>query len=594
MSAPDEVARASHPRSSRSNAESLYRVSRALARFESVEQTVPEVIALMRAPFDLRTTFVIVETGGRAQSLGWKTDVDEAGPSPPPRMRNARTRARAALAYFNGTANVTVARGSEHVHFVSLPLAVSGSPAFGVVQLEASRPLDESELGYICEVVGELALALDRHARGEVARARLREQSLEAERALAAVQARRVDAERRAEAAERAERAARLLAELGVTLASATTREAIVTDGAKSVVPLLADVCWVDADDVDREPTSERAGSPTPQALVRATGDTFFLHHTGVGLTPSQTRGVDVAQLRALGICSLIVVPIEANAARAGVLSLVMSKSGRRYSTSDVVMARDVAHRFALALDDAHAREAALCALRRGRDALAIVAHDLRTPLQAMHLATRLLLAPLEGAPPSAADARKLALIERCSDRMARLLDDIQDLSSVDAGRFAVTLEACVLCDVFDEASETLCPLSALSAVHLDFRAEREGVRVLCDRGRVVQVLTNLVGNAVKFSGPGGEVGVSARIVGPDVRVEVTDRGKGIPPNDLPHLFEPYWRGQDTASKHPGLGLGLYISKALVEAHGGRIGAESNSAHGSTFFFTLPLFPVAL
>ena len=144
---------------------------------------------------------------------------------------------------------------------------------------------------------------------------------------------------------------------------------------------------------------------------------------------------------------------------------------------------------------------------------------------------------------------------------------------------------------LFEEMASTLAPLAAEKRIALRFDAPPDGVIMRCDRDRVIQVLSNLIGNSIKFTPDGGSVVVAASRTGAQALVTVSDSGPGIPASVRPHIFERFWQADETARK--GRGLGLYIAKGLVEAQGGAIWVDSKADAGTTFSFTLPLTPTA-
>jgi signal transduction histidine kinase len=137
------------------------------------------------------------------------------------------------------------------------------------------------------------------------------------------------------------------------------------------------------------------------------------------------------------------------------------------------------------------------------------------------------------------------------------------------------------------EAVEMLRPLAASSAIELTLEAAPELPHVSADPHRIQQVLSNLIGNAIKFTPRGGRITVSTEPVAGELRVAVSDTGPGIPAEQLPHIFGHFWQGAHTDRR--GVGLGLSIAKGIVEAHGGRIWVESIVGEGSRFVFTLPV-----
>lgn len=217
--------------------------------------------------------------------------------------------------------------------------------------------------------------------------------------------------------------------------------------------------------------------------------------------------------------------------------------------------------------------------LRRSREiVLGIVAHDLRNPLGTIHMATTLLRQRPD-------DVRRLDTIDRATRRMEHLIRDLLDASVLDndAGLTLALAEEEVASFVAEAVVDATPGADAKSiAIAVEVRP---GLRVRCDRGRMLQVLSNLLGNAVKFTPDGGRIVVRATKVEPFVRVEVSDTGPGIRPEQQPLVFERHWSGRTVRA---GVGLGLFIARGIVRGHGGQIRVHSNPGHGSTFFFTIP------
>ena len=231
-------------------------------------------------------------------------------------------------------------------------------------------------------------------------------------------------------------------------------------------------------------------------------------------------------------------------------------------------------------------RDRAERAVRAREDLLAIVSHDLRNPLGVVLLAAKQVE---RHADASAAGQRVRSAAESilaAAHRMTRLVGDLLDLAKLEAGQtLPLDGEIADVGEVTRRATELLEPLARTRHLTLDARVSGQ-TAALCDRGRVEQVLSNLIGNAMKFTREGGAIHVEARRAGSDVLVSVSDTGIGIPHDEGSHVFEPYW--QAGPQKKLGVGLGLSISKAIVDAHGGRIWVESEVGRGSTFYFTLP------
>jgi len=221
----------------------------------------------------------------------------------------------------------------------------------------------------------------------------------------------------------------------------------------------------------------------------------------------------------------------------------------------------------------AHARE----------EVLGVVAHDLRNPLSLIITSTSLLLED------SLDQSRRRELLEvalRGGRQMNRLIGDLLDTVRIHAGKLALELEDVEVSTILHQAEETFRPLAQKRGIRLEVVPPADGMAVRADPLRVSQIVGNIVGNAIKFTPETGSVTLSTSPNGKDVAIHVSDSGPGIPPADVEHLFENFWQAR--RNDHRGVGLGLAIAKAVVEAHGGKIWCESAVGHGSTFSFTLP------
>jgi signal transduction histidine kinase len=218
-------------------------------------------------------------------------------------------------------------------------------------------------------------------------------------------------------------------------------------------------------------------------------------------------------------------------------------------------------------------------------DFLAAVAHDLRNPLGAIKLSVAML--GRESGPPGERSARTLALVDRQVDRLARMVDDLLDAARVEAGELTIRPSACDLREIARDAAELYAPTSTRHELAIDIPDEPLAGRF--DAARVHQVLDNLLSNAIKYSPVGGRVRLALRREGDDALVSVTDEGVGIPPEELARLFEPFQRAPSARKVAHGLGLGLWVVRRIVEAHGGHIRVESQPGEGSTFSIRLPL-----
>ncbi len=225
---------------------------------------------------------------------------------------------------------------------------------------------------------------------------------------------------------------------------------------------------------------------------------------------------------------------------------------------------------------------------RQARDDLiAMVAHDLRTPLTLVGLSTNLLLRSLDGAELSESSRNHFAAIQRGIATMDRMVGDLLDISRVQAGKFVVQPARHSLLEILEQAIELLRPAALEKNVGLNLKGNHLECAVHCERDRILQVLSNLIGNAIKFTVPPAPIVITYRVTDREAIVAVQDAGPGIPPEEVIHVFDKYWQAK--GSEHQGVGLGLTIAKGIVEAHRGRIWAESTLGQGATLLFSLPL-----
>jgi light-regulated signal transduction histidine kinase (bacteriophytochrome) len=228
-------------------------------------------------------------------------------------------------------------------------------------------------------------------------------------------------------------------------------------------------------------------------------------------------------------------------------------------------------------------------AVRARDEVLAVVSHDLRNPLSVILLEAAQLLGHL----PETGDERVRTLrdsverIRRSTTRMKALIEDLLELARIGAKSFPLDVQPVESRNLLEDAATDARPLA--DAKHISLVLDlTDPPKIDADPHRISQVLSNLLGNAIKFTPEGGTVTLRARPRDGALSVTIADTGRGIPPEDLAHIFDRYWRPK--GSEEGGTGLGLYIARGIVEAHGGRVWAES-SPQGATFVFTLPLEP---
>jgi len=235
-----------------------------------------------------------------------------------------------------------------------------------------------------------------------------------------------------------------------------------------------------------------------------------------------------------------------------------------------------------------HAKEEEL--QRRQSEFVATVSHELRTPLHSIWGFVKLLLAGK--VQDEKVRGEFLGIIDRECAHLAALVGDFLDVSKIEAGRMEMRKEPLSLDELVTKTVAAFKTVADEKALTIDTDLPADLPPVEGDTERLGQVLANLVSNAIKFSEAGGRIMVRARVEGPELVVSVQDQGIGIATEALPHLFERFYQADDSGTRwQGGTGLGLYISRQIVEAHGGRIWVDSNVGEGSTFSFALPMHP---
>ncbi|WP_437957807.1 ATP-binding protein [Sorangium sp. So ce119] len=286
---------------------------------------------------------------------------------------------------------------------------------------------------------------------------------------------------------------------------------------------------------------------------------------------------------------SLLAAPLRGRDGQCiGSIQLLDRRDGP-FVESDEVLLTQLAQSASVALENARLYNEAQAATRARDDLLAIVSHDLRNPLNTIAITASLLRSDLlQRKDGEEDDAVQLVdRMDRGIQRMTRLIEDLLDASRIEAGRLVVSPRVERGGALVREALEAAASLAEAKGCRVTQGPLDAGLEVLADRDRVLQVFSNLLGNALKFTPKGGIVSVSLCRVADLVRFSVADTGPGIPPEHQPHLFDRYWKASQES--RTGAGLGLYIARGIVEAHHGTVAVESTPGHGTTIHFTLPL-----
>jgi signal transduction histidine kinase/PAS domain-containing protein len=393
----------------------------------------------------------------------------------------------------------------------------------------------------------------------------------------------------------------RFLAEASAILASSLDYRTTVAAVVRLAIPVLGDACFLDEVGEDGEVRrlevvfadsdpgdladrvrllAPRPGSQSPQAKVLESGKPLLL----ADLADSDPQDPGVGMLRAAGFRSMIVVPLLSPLQNLGALTFATAESGPRYSSLDLAFAEEIGRRAALAIDNARLYQHAKKATRTRDELIAAVSHDLKNPLATIVTAAELLS---RSEAPDEKRRRWVESLRKSAEAMKHLIEDLLDIARIEAGRLTIEEQRCEAGALLAEALDLMQPLAQQKRLRLERQVPGREVYVRCDRPRILRVLSNLIGNSIKFTSEGGAITVRAELADREVRFSVTDTGSGIVADELPHIFERFWQARKTARL--GAGLGLAIAKGIVEAHTGRIWAQSEVGKGSTFFFTLPL-----
>ena len=322
-------------------------------------------------------------------------------------------------------------------------------------------------------------------------------------------------------------------------------------------------------------PAARIVGTQQPE-LVREVNESW--------IEQTATSAEHAALLRGLGARSVLRLPLSDGNSLLGVLTLGTADSGRVFDDSDVAFCANIATRLVAALRNALLYTELQQAVKIRDEVTSIVSHDLKDPVHTIQMATAVLLDPDIGADEGIRRQHAM-LIRRSATRMARLLEDLLDVAKSEGSSLALVRKPTAIPPLVDEVVDGL-RLSALElGVELIVDTPEDLPLVSADDRRIVQVLTNLCANALKFTRRGGTVTVSAERSDETVHLTVRDTGIGISRENLSHVFDRFWQAK--RASRASAGLGLAIAKSIVEAHGGKIWVESTEGEGTAFHFTL-------
>ena len=395
---------------------------------------------------------------------------------------------------------------------------------------------------------------------------------------------------------KRAEDIATFMSQASAELAQLTDSRASLVRIAEMSVPAFADWCGIflrdetgtvqrltltnrDPDKVrflhemrDRYPY--RGEDPIGPGKVLRTGETCWGHMDDAKLESFAHDAEHLALLKRVNFRSWVCAPIRLERRIGGAISFVMSDSGRTYSDVHVAVAEDLAHRVSLAIENNELVAALRDEARRKDEFLAMLAQELRSPLDPIRNAVQVLRAR-KAATTDTHWAEEV--IDRQVQTLSRLLDDLLDAARVGKGKIELKRESIALSSAINGAVETCRPLIDQARHQMSVSMPYEPIQVMADLTRLTQVFSNLINNAAKYTPLGGQIWVVVSREGPDAVVRIRDNGIGIAPEMLDRIFEPFTQlDRSPAHARGGLGIGLTLARQLAQMHGGSLEARSD------------------
>jgi len=555
----------------------LYAVTTLLVNFESAEKTLPEILAVMSNTLPLRSVVLIDEMAGHATVHAWKAEgVSEDA------LQAAREHGITAYTYLAGSGSSTKKnaaglpveeKATADENFIVVPL-VAKRLVNGILQVECMTAFNPADVAFVNTIANQFAVALDRD--------KARQQEMAA----------RVEA-------EAAEQRMTLLAESRQLLSSSIDYHATWESLADLLISRIGDLCLIDIVENERWPADRVcvlspaiAGQMTEQAAANAAADVMstVLNTGEFAVYPVRSAASKLSAATAYGASmrSYVCVPLVFEAMTIGTLT-VATRSAMIYKDSDLSMLQDIGLSVVVAFNRARLYRAAIEAIRSRDDLISILAHDLRAPLTVIVGYMELFLQSSPTGERLSCDSKSIEAVQRSALQIQRLIEDLLSTASIEAKHFVIERQWNEIEPLLDEALKRMEPLASARSIELKSAPPDYVPPILVDHERIMQVFANLIGNAIKFSPAGSTVTIRAERSGNDVQFSVEDNGPGIPAEQLAHIFDRFWQGPGNERK--GTGLGLFIVKGIVEAHGGRVWAERNPVAVSTFRFTIPVGP---
>jgi signal transduction histidine kinase len=407
------------------------------------------------------------------------------------------------------------------------------------------------------------------------------------------------------------------LAEVSRILTTSFNHERTLYEVAHLSVPFLADWCIIDVVQDDNQLQRTEAAdnnirrlagdkhtpsSPATPALVATppllarvleTGRSEFYPELPAALLEGLASSAEhLRLLHTVQPQSAIIVPLIAQQRNLGTITCFAFTNGHHYQLGDLTLAEDLAHRVALAIDNARLYFEVQEAVRIRDQFFSIASHELKTPLTSLMGYSRLLQSLAQRDNLTEREQRGIRIITEQTDRLSRLINALLDISRIRMGRLSIEQTAVDIAALTQRVVEEVQVMLEQHTLTLELPAQP--LIVDGDMLRLEQVLQNLIQNAIKYSPEGGSIEVRLEQQDDHASIAVSDHGIGIAPEALSEMFQPFYRAPNAATQQiVGMGIGLYVVKEIVTLHGGEVDVESQEGAGSTFTVRLPLAPVA-
>ena len=548
--------------------------NRAAAGANAQRQVLESVLSIVGSAAPLRAIVVREARTGRRRWLEWHAEGVRTAD-----RRLAKARAENVYRYLVGerdwlAGETSTIEGTRQL--IALPLVDSEGAVIGLVQLDRDTPPDTSQLAFADGVAAMLTKALvASYAFEDAQAARYRAEWLAFARGVVLAR----EEKRRARAEATHDRLA-FVANVSALLGSTLEYERAVESVACSAVPRLAHACIIDVLTAAGARTRFAHPSEVVDEAMQSTIEPVVAEVLANG--EAAERAVETAR-RALHMERIISVPLLRHGETYGAITFLVSSV--TLESVDRSVAEAVAHRIAAATHNGRVHDSATTAIVRRDVALEMIAHDVKNFANSVLLNAEFMLRHGRTFEPPTT-RRPLEAIVRCIHNVTRMMNDLADASHQGAIGSQFESHDCPARSLVVAACDVLEPVARAKGIDLRHDVALDLPLVSADPAQIMRVLSNLIGNAIKFTPAEGTVCVTGEAVGHEVVFSVSDTGAGISREELPRVFDRYWQNPGPKMKL-GSGLGLAIAKSVVEAHGGRLWVESSVGIGTTFRFTL-------